>query len=61
MKTTSLRLLDSLGLLLPAFRLWEFARSIGGEMDAVGPDGLAAAASEAAHLCLGCPGPVGLC
>jgi SAM-dependent methyltransferase len=40
MKATSLRLLDSLGLLLPAFRLWEFARSIGGEMDAVGPDGL---------------------
>ncbi|MBV9288123.1 MAG: class I SAM-dependent methyltransferase [Hyphomicrobiales bacterium] len=39
-RVISLHLLDSLGLLLPAYRLWEYARSVGGETDALGPDGL---------------------
>ncbi len=39
-RVTSLRLLESLGLLLPAYRLYESARSVTGETNAVGPDGL---------------------
>lgn len=40
LRVISLRLLDSLGILLPAYRLWENARSVGGETDVVKPDGL---------------------
>ena len=48
LRATSLHLLDSVGLLVPVYRLYESARSLSAETDVVGLDGL--------HRCLGCPG-----
>ena len=48
LRAASLRLLDSVGLLVPVYRLYESARSLSAETDVVGLDGL--------HRCLGRPG-----